>query len=353
MMILCRHFGTCGGCAFQDVPDEAYRDQKRARIVQALARHRLDAARVDPPASVPPATRRRAAMAAQKRGGSVMLGFRAARSHDIVDFEECLVLAPALARLIAPLRRVLGEILGESEDAEVRLTEAENGIDIGLRLERSAGPPRNTVLARWAEQHDVARLVLNGEVAAQLRAPQVAFSGVRVELPPDCFLQPTLEGEQILQQAVQHFAKGAGHVADLFAGCGTFALSLARHARVHAVDSDDAALAALLQGARKTSKLKPVTTECRDLFRHPLVARELECFEMIVLDPPRAGAQSQIEAIAASRLKRIAYVSCNPESFARDARILAGGGYRIAQVLPVDQFLWSSHIELVALLDRP
>jgi 23S rRNA (uracil1939-C5)-methyltransferase len=270
----------------------------------------------------------------------------------IVDLEECLVLTPALAGLVAPLRRVLGELMREGEQADIRLTEAGNGIDVGLRLARRADALDRATLARWAQQHDVARLIVNSEIAVQLRAPCVRLAGVEIELPPDSFLQPTREGEHIMQQAVREATKGAVRVADLFAGCGTFALALATRAPVHAVDSDDAALAALLAGVRRTQKLRPVTIERRDLSRHPLATKELDSFDTVVLDPPRAGASAQAEILAASRVKRLAYVSCNPESFARDASILAGGGLRIARVLPVDQFLWSSHIELVALLSR-
>jgi 23S rRNA (uracil1939-C5)-methyltransferase len=349
---LCRHFGICGGCAFQDVPIEAYRELKQARIVQALARHGIEGTAVERPASVPPATRRRAAMAARKEHGAVMLGFHAARSHAVVDLEECFVVTPALARLVAPLRRILGEILSEGEDAELRLTEAENGIDIGLHLQRGGQAVRPAALADWAQRHNVARVTVNGDMAVQLLAPSVSFAGVEVEPPPDSFLQPTREGERVLQQTLLQFTKGAARIADLFAGCGTFTLALAAHARVHAVDSNEPALDALLAAARRTPKLKPVTIERRDLFRRPLVARELESFDVVLLDPPRAGAKAQAEALAASRVKRVAYVSCNPESFARDARILARGGYRITELRPVDQFLWSSHIELVALLGR-
>lgn len=352
MTTLCRHFGTCGGCAFQDMPAETYSELKRARITQALARYGLEQVAVEAPAHIPPATRRRAAMAAQKNGGAVTLGFHAQRSHAIVDLEECLVLTPALARLVAPLRQILGGILREGEAADVRLTQAGNGIDVGLHLERNADPDLRAAFAGLAQQHDIARVIVNNEIAVQLRTPHVSFAGMEVELPPDSFLQPTREGERVLQQAVVEATRGAVHAADLFSGCGTFALALAGRARVHAVDSDDGALAALSATVRRTPKLKPVTTERRDLFRRPLSAKELENFDAVVLDPPRAGAKAQSEALGASRVKRVAYVSCNPESFARDARILTQGGLRIARILPVDQFLWSSHIELVALLGR-
>jgi 23S rRNA (uracil1939-C5)-methyltransferase len=351
MNTLCRHFGICGGCAYQDLPDQTYRERKRARIVTALARHGLEAP-VEPPVIVPPGTRRRATMEAVKRGELVELGFHAARSHEVIDLQECLVITSAVAKLLAPLRRALGEILRNKEQAEVRLTEAENGIDLELRVPRTLDPAGNAVLAQWAQRNSVARVIVNGDVAVQLRAPHVRLAGAEVDLPPGSFLQPAREGEPMLQQAILEFTAGARRVADLFAGCGTFSLALAAQASVHAVDSDARALEALLAAARRTPRLKPVTIERRDLFRQPLQPPELKGFDAVVLDPPRGGAKAQASALAASAAKRVAYVSCNPESFARDAGILTGGGFRLLRVVPVDQFLWSSHIELVALLGR-
>jgi 23S rRNA (uracil1939-C5)-methyltransferase len=329
-----------------------YRALKQAQVLRALERHGLGEVPVELPKVVAPKTRRRAALAAIKQDGVASIGFRAARSHAVVDMLECHILTPSLAGLIPGLRELLTALLREGAEARLQITEADNGVDIGLKLKRGADEAAILALARWAGPNHVARLVVNREPAVQMLEPVVRLAGVEVSLPPDSFLQPTREGEVFLQECVQGAMKGAAAVADIFAGCGTFAFALAGTSRVHALDSDSAALSALTSAARRTTKLKPVTTEIRDLFKRPLQARELARFDGIVLDPPRAGALAQARAIARSDVARIAYVSCNPESFARDARILVEGGYRIEWVTAVDQFLWSSHIELAALLRR-
>jgi len=352
MSALCRHFGTCGGCTFQDMPPEAYLRMKREQVGRALAAHGLGEVTVDLPAEVLPRTRRRASLKAAKHDGETKIGFHAARSHRIVDMRECRVLLPALADLISPLRDVLTLLLRDDEEAELLLTETDEGADIGFRFPRAPDARRVSALALWAGKQRVARISVNGETAFQFGTPSVRLGRAQVGLPSGSFLQPTREGEQFLQAAVCDGTKGASRIVDLFAGCGTLALALASRARVHAVDSDADGLAALFAAAQRTQKLKPVTVETRDLFKRPFSVKEIEGFEAAVLDPPRAGAMSQAKELAASGLVSIVYVSCNPESFARDAAILSGGGFRIGRVQPVDQFLWSSHIELVAFLSR-
>jgi len=352
MNTLCRHFGTCGGCTYQDMDLADDRARKQAQVRRALERQGLCGVQVELPLIVSPGTRRRAALAAVKSGGVASIGFREARSHAVVDMLECRILTPSLASLIPRLREILTVLLRDGDDARLQITEADNGVDIGLKLKRGADAAAIAALARWAGSAHVARLVVNGEPAVQLIEPIVRLAGVEVDLPPDSFLQPTREGEAHLQECVQGAMKGAVVVADLFAGCGTFAFALAGATRVHALDSDSAALSAVISAARRTARLKPVTTETRDLFKRPLQAREIDRFDGIVLDPPRAGALAQARALAASKVARIAYVSCNPESFARDARVLVDGGYRIEWIVAVDQFLWSSHIELAALIGR-
>lgn len=352
MSVLCRHFGTCGGCTFQDMPHAAYRDMKRTQVVDALARHGLDGVRIALPVDMGPGTRRRTALKALKKNGVVELGFRAARSHRTIDLAECRVLTPGLVELLPPLRELLTVLLRDGEAAETRLTEADNGIDLEIGVVSDRVSRHAPALARWANRFGIARVTVRGEPAVQFASPAVHFAEAEVEIAPTSFLQPTHRGELLLQDAVQDAMKGVGRIVDLFAGCGTFTLPLAGRAYVHAVDCDAASIAALLTAARKTQKLKPVTAEVRDLFKRPLAATELERYDAAVLDPPRAGAAAVAKTLAASKLTRAAYVSCNPESFARDARILGEGGWRIESVQPVDQFLWSSHIELVALLGR-
>jgi len=352
MSALCRHFGICGGCTLQDLPPDDYRAAKQAQISRALDRHGLGAVPVETPADIPARTRRRATLKALKHCGVVSVGFRAARSHRVVDMEECRVLTGALVNLVTALRGLLRMLLREGEDAELSLTEADNGFDIGLRMKRGADAFAIAELAGWAERNGAARLSINNEIAVQLVAPALRLAGSDLELPIGTFLQPSREGERILQDAVCQALHGATSVADLFAGCGTFTLALASSARVHAVDCDGSALSALRDAAHRTKNLKPVTVERRDLFRQPLEKRELDRYQAVVLDPPRAGALAQVAAFAHSRIARVAYVSCNPESFARDAQILVERGLDLRRVLPVDQFLWSSHIELVALFER-
>ncbi|HEY1612882.1 MAG TPA: RsmD family RNA methyltransferase [Rhizomicrobium sp.] len=349
---LCRHFGRCGGCAFQDLPSDAYRATKQGLVTEALARHGLGNVVVEAPRDVPPMTRRRAALKAARRNGAVHIGFHAERSHDIVDMQECFVLTPALTHVLPALRQILAGLLREGEETELRLTDTESGIDIALATLSARPALAVTAFARAAQEFRIARVTKGREIVTQLRTPTAAFDGIRVALPPDVFLQPTRAGEGLLQQLVLANLGKARSVVDLFAGCGTFALPLARKLRVHAVDSDARALAALQDAARDTQKLKPVTVETRDLFRHPLQPRELDAFDMVLLDPPRAGASAQMQQIAGSKVKRVVYVSCNPESFARDARLLVAGGFAPGPVTPVDQFLWSSHIELVCVFRR-
>lgn len=350
-MRLCAHFGTCGGCAFQDLPDQAYGLQKHRMVCEALSRHALDPMTVAPVARVAPGTRRRASLAVAVRNGTAAIGFRAARKHAIADLHECLVLTPALVSLVRSFQRFAPAILREGDDGALQLTQTRNGIDVELSLTRRPDSDALRRLVHWAEAEGVARLGVNGEIAAQFAAPEVLLAGIPVILPGHVFLQPTCEGEEMLQEFVRLAVGRARRVVDLFAGCGTFALALSRRAAVHAVDSDAAALAALAAAARHASGLKPVTTEQRDLFRTPLRTGELAGFDAAVLDPPRAGAPAQARMLAGARVRRVAYVSCNPESFARDAAVLVESGYRLAWTRPVDQFLWSSHIELVALLE--
>jgi len=350
-MTLCRHFGTCGGCAHQDMPDAAYRALKRRIVVDALARHGIAAA-VDEIVEVPPGTRRRAVLKARKDEEGVALGFHAARTHTIVDLEECLVVTPALAALVPRLRRMLAALLAAGEDAELRLVETDTGVDLGLRWRRPNDTATLAALARWAEKLRLARVSAHGETTVELAKPTVRLGKATVALSPETFLQPTREGEAALQAFVGESLAGARRIADLFAGCGTFTFPLAEKAQVRAVELDASMLAALAAAAKTASGLKPITTERRNLFRRPLSETELASYDAVVLDPPRAGALEQAKVLARSQIGRVAYVSCDAETFARDARVLIDGGFRLGRVVPVDQFLWSSHIELAALFQR-
>lgn len=349
--LICRHFGACGGCSLQDLSDDAYSEHKRQQVVRALKRHGVDAL-VRAPVRVPPRSRRRAVFKAKKSNGAVALGFHAASSHAIVDMQECVVLAPAVFKAGAGLRQMLNEILEEGGAAELQVTDTDSGPDIDIRWSRKPTPGLVGFLSIWAARLGAVRVTLNGEVVVSVDAPTVILAGVEVQLPPAPFLQPTKPGEEALQNIVCTALAGAKAIADLFSGCGTFALAVARNSRVHAFDNDRAMLSALDHAARRAAGLRPVITERRDLFRRPLTVRELAKFDGVVLDPTRAGAEAQALQLARTSVPRIAYVSCNAETFARDARILYEGGFRLPAVTPVDQFLWSDHIELVGVLER-
>jgi 23S rRNA (uracil1939-C5)-methyltransferase len=345
---LCIHFGTCGGCAHQDLPPDVYRAMKRDLVVQALARNGLANAAVEDIVEVPPASRRRAGFTATKQGGETSIGFHAARSHDIVDMRECLVLTPELFAMVGGLRAMAAALLCDGEAMDVEVTQTGTGFDAVLHRKRFPDAAAKAELARWAEKLGLTRVAVAHDVLVEFGAPSVRFGEAEVKLPPGAFLQPTRAGEAALQERVVAGVGNARRVADLFSGVGTFALVLAQKARVLAIERDGAMLDALAAAARATQGLKPVATERRDLFKQPLTAPELAAFDAVVLDPPRAGAQAQAWELVRGKVRRVVYVSCDPASFARDARILADGGYTMSPVVPVDQFLWSTHIELVA-----
>jgi 23S rRNA (uracil1939-C5)-methyltransferase len=348
--MLCAHFGVCGGCLSQDVPDTEYRAAKRRMVAQALAAAGLDGSGVEEVVTVAPATRRRAVFKLAKQEGVARIGFHAARSHSIVDMRECLVLTPALFKLAQEMRLLLGGVLAEQESAELHVTEADNGLDLAIAWKRRVNPALTALFARAAP--DLIRVTGNGETILEREAPITRLGKAQVKIPPRAFLQASREGEAALQARAVAALAGAKNIVDLFAGLGTFTFVLAEKARVHAVEQEDSALAALAAAARATTGLKPVTSEKRDLFKRPLSAAELSRHDAVLLDPPRAGAAAQVREIAASRLARVVYVSCDARSFARDARTLADAGFRPGPVTPIDQFLWSSHIELVGTFSR-
>ena len=348
---LCRHFSICGGCVFQDMSTDACHAMKRDGIEKALTRHGVDAP-VSRVVEIPPGTRRRASLKAARNGDELVIGFSSLRSHAVVDMRECFVLTPTLFSLVQDLRELLYRLLKSGEQAEIAATETDSGVDLSLALPTKDFARDAPGLAQWARTRNVARIFVNGEMAVHLAHPAIRVGDAEVLLPRETFLQPSREGERILQASVLEITKGARRVADLFAGCGTFALVVAQRAQVHAVDLDQKALRSLGDAARKTRGLKPVTTEARDLFKRPLRPDELTAFDGVVIDPPRAGARAQVQAIAQSRVGRLAYVSCNPETFACDAAILTQGGFYLTGIRPVDQFLWSKHIELVGTFAR-
>jgi 23S rRNA (uracil1939-C5)-methyltransferase len=352
MNALCRHFGPCGGCISQDVPQAEYLAHKRETVLAALARNGIEDVEVREPITVPPHTRRRAALKCAKANGAVTVGFYARQTHDIVDMQECRLLTPRLFAAIARLREMMSAMLREGDKAEFHLTDTDTGIDLAIDWKYPIRPALSTELAHWAQNLKLARIAVGRDIAVELARPQIAIGPARVAVPPKAFLQPTREGEAALQHLATEALAGAKNIADLFAGCGTFTFALAPDARVHAVEQDKPLLDALAEAVRHTQGLKPLTTERRDLFKLPLTPPELARFDAILLDPPRAGAPAQAKQLGPSKIRRVAYVSCNAQSFARDARILIAAGFRMGAITPVDQFLWSDHVELVARFSR-
>ena len=355
----CPHFGPCGGCALQHMEEAAYGDWKAALLPQALAHRGLgEGTVIKPMIRVPAGTRRRAVLAAARRGGRLRLGFHGRKSHEVAELETCLLLVPALVALLPALRAVLSGLLPEAGTAEVHVAETEAGPDMLIVGPGPLDLAARETLARFAEDCDLARLSWGETVAAAeplvvRRPPRVLFGGVAVEPPPGAFLQPSAQGQAALTEAVLgSLPEDVAAVADLYCGCGTFSFPLSTRARVLAADGAAEAVAALWAAARRSDLAARVAVEVRDLAREPLLPEELARFDAVVFDPPRAGARAQAQALAESDVPCVIAVSCNPNSFARDARILVEGGYRLHEVMPVDQFPWSGHLELVAKFTR-
>ena len=344
----CRHFPECGGCQLQHLDDDSYADFVADRIATALDAQGL-ATTVRPTLLSPPRTRRRATLHAEAKGGRVLLGFTADKSHAIVDMRECHILHPALFALVAPLRALLRR-LRLRRRADIHLTLAEQGADVLITGLTADGLADAEAITAFAQANGLARLSLDDGFGPEARweplPVTISLGGVPVSLPPAAFLQATMEGEAALVAAVREATSGAATTADLFAGLGTFALALP--GRIYAAEGARDALLAL----KAVSAGRSVFTEHRDLFRRPLTTAELDRFDAIVIDPPRAGAREQVAQLAPSKVGRLAYVSCNPSSFARDAKALCEGGWRLDWVQPVGQFRWSTHVELAAAFSR-
>lgn len=349
----CPDFGICGGCVLQHASDDLLAGWRRDLIGRALASRGIEGVEIRQTVISPPGSRRRATFAARCTKRGAVVGFHAAASDEIVPVTECPVADPAVVASL-PVLAALAET-GASRKGALRLTvtASERGLDIAVEGGRPIEGPLYGQLVAIAATSDLARLSWDGEALVTRRQPVQRMGRAWVAPPPGGFLQATREGEAALVAAMREAAGDAALVADLFAGSGTFALPLAESAEVLAVDADGAALAALDAGWRGAEGLRRIETETRDLLRRALLARQLAGVGAVVFDPPRAGARAQAEQIALSAVPRVGAVSCNPATFARDARILIDGGYRLDWVLPVDQFRWSPHVELAAAFSRP
>jgi 23S rRNA (uracil1939-C5)-methyltransferase len=349
---ICQYFGVCGGCAMQHWRLESYRDWKRNLVAAALGQAGV-AGEVGALIDAHGEGRRRVTLHARRGGRKALtVGFTGARSQVVIAIDQCPIVAPALKGAFRIASRLADALEVSGKALDIQMTATLSGLDVDIR--GSGAPDAATIerLARIASEEKLVRLTRHGELVAQLAEPIIEIGRARVVPPPGAFLQATEAGEQALAKLVVEAAQGAKRVADLFCGVGPFALRIAEHSQVMAVDQNEPAIAALTRASANTPGLKKIDAHARDLFRRPLLAFELDPFDVVVLDPPRQGAEAQARTLSSSRVRRVIYVSCDPATFARDAKILAGGGYRLRQVVPMDQFRYSAHVELVATFER-
>ncbi len=348
---VCRHFGVCGGCALQHMAAPAYAAWKREQVVAAFGSRGIDADVSEVVACA--GKRRRAVFSAKRTSTCVVLGFHEAGSHELVDLAICPVVDPRIVAALPALRELVAPLTSRRGEVRIIATWTEAGLDIALEdVGQSLTPEIRAHIARASQAGRFARVSISDDLAYEALAPFLTMGAAEVVLPPGAFLQAVADAEVAMAELVISAIGKAKKVADLFSGVGAFTFRLARLSRVSAADSDKAAIAALVAASKKASGLKPIDAIVRDLFREPLSATELNGYDAICFDSPRSGAEAQARMIARSKVKTVVAVSCNPATLARDARILIDGGYRLEAVTPVDQFLYSPHIEVVAVLRR-
>lgn len=348
---ICRHFKSCGGCTMQHASDAFVGAWKTEVVERAMTARGLPFPFRTLHTS-PPQSRRRARLSGRRTKKGAMVGFHAKASDALIDVPDCQLLTPSIMAGFPALEALTVVAASRKSEVNLTVTDTLGGLDVFVETERELTGPLRVELAGLAEAHNLARLAWNDDVVVTRKAPEQSFGAARVAPPAGAFLQATQEGEAALVSAVLDATKGAKRVVDLFAGAGTITLPLAEHAGVHAVEGSEDMLETLDRGWRHAVGLKTITTETRDLFRRPLEPDELKKFDAAVLDPPRAGAEAQIATICQSTLKRIAMVSCNPVTFARDAAALIAAGFELQWVDVVDQFRWSPHIEVVGNFTR-
>ncbi|CDZ31446.1 Ribosomal RNA large subunit 23S/tRNA (Uracil-5-)methyltransferase [Neorhizobium galegae bv. officinalis] len=352
----CRHFGpdsdACGGCSLQHLADVPYHAFKRNLVVEALKSKGLTP-EVGELVIAHPGERRRVVFSARRTEKELLLGFNRAETNHIVSIVECPIASPGIVARLEAIRAVGKALATGSETFRIAVLETPAGLDLAAEgLKPLDDKQRRTVTETVLALKSIARVSVNGEIVIELQKPLVDFGGVKVSPPPGAFTQATKPAEDAMAELVLSHVGKAKRIIDLFAGSGTFSLRLARIAKVHAVEGDEKSVKALDHAARNTQGLKPVSVEKRDLFRRPMMVSELKNYDAVVFDPPRAGAEVQMKELVRSGVKTVVAVSCNPLTLARDLRILVDGGYQIKAVTPIDQFLWSPHVEAVALLQK-
>jgi 23S rRNA (uracil1939-C5)-methyltransferase len=350
----CAHFGDCGGCALQHVTMPIYTQWITDRILMALGQHDVVPAHIEAAHVSPPASRRRVVMKALRTEAAVVLGFNRKAAHILVDIKDCVIADPHIIALLSPLRLLLAQLLKANQPVTLHMTVTDSGVDLLIADMSASGLKNRQILTDFAVAQNLARLSLRTSVGVDViverHAPSLLFDSVAVTLPVENFTQATPQAEAAMIAAVLQSVSKAKRVADLFCGIGTFSLPLSRSARVHAVEAAQAPLKALELAARQAQRA--LVTEHRDLFRRPLMSLELAKYDAVIFDPPRAGAEAQAQQLAKSKVPIVVAVSCNPNTFARDAAILVAGGYRLERLWPIGQFLWSTHVELVAQFKR-
>ena len=352
----CPYFGECGGCSLQHLTPAAEQDWKRELVLQALARRGLQDVQVMPTRMMPTDSRRRTRWTATRAGGQLLLGYQQKGTNRVIDITSCAVLDPRLNAIIGPVRALAGSLKIPKKGLGISAILTDSGVDLTIEAPGEPDMPLRMRLGEFAQAHDLPRLSWGQktpEIIIMAKEPVIAFGGANVVVPAGGFLQASAAAEAVLTGLVLEHVGSQGKVADLYAGVGTFALALAaRGANVVAFDGDERAIAALQAAVNRSAGKLSVTPDVRDLDRRPLQGKEFKKMTAVVLDPPRAGAQAVCQELATSPVPKIAYVSCNPGTFARDARLLVDGGYDLTSVTPVNQFAWSPHVELVAAFER-
>lgn len=350
---ICKHFGTCGGCALQHWSLAEYHRWKHGLVVEALANAGLIAPVDEQIIDAHGEGRRRAVLHARRGTHDVLeVGFTAPRAHHIVAIDSCPILAPGLDGAVEAAWAIAEVLKPAQKPLDIQVTATDSGLDVDVRGSGLLNVSMTSALAKVVDTHKLARLTRHGELVAQRGQPLLTVGRAQVPLPPGSFLQATALGEATLARLVSDHVGKAKRAADLFAGIGTFALRLAEKTHVTAIDSEASAIRALERAAQTTSGLKPIEAVTRDLFRRPYLAMELKGFDAVVFDPPRQGAEAQARELAKSNVKTVVGVSCDATTFARDARILVAGGYKLSRVTAIDQFRWSHHVEVVGKFEK-
>lgn len=358
---ICNHYTKCGGCTVQHLQNEYYKEWKTRLLKTALLNQGINDVVIEPLKISPAGSRRRASFqAVGKNDGSLMMGYAEKGSHNIIDVSMCPILVPEIVGFLAPLKKFLASLLSPKQKIMVQITSGDNGLDVVFKSKGEVNLKLRMDLAEFAEKTDIARISWFDtslktpyyEMLAERRKPYVLFKGKKVFFPEGSFLQATYDGQEALISEMLKAIEGANNIIDLFSGCGTFSISAALFANVHAVENNEDMLLALKNSANMMQGMKSITTELRDLFLRPILPHELNRYDVVIIDPPRAGAKYQIDEIIQSDIKKLVMISCNPVTFARDAQALIDAKFRMSTVTPVDQFLYTSHLELIAVFTR-